>query len=131
MGISFNIAFEKEVPPYGKLGGDHMALGAGGEHLDRVATARGLPTLGQFVGVDPGAAAEMFGVDPEELGLPPLQWFEPAAGLAVVRALAGLLRDDPKAVPDGAAIRDDLEQIQQELTAAEPRKVRFHFCLLD
>ncbi len=38
MGISFNLAFSKKVPPYGKLGRDHMALGAGSERLDKVRT---------------------------------------------------------------------------------------------
>jgi hypothetical protein len=131
MGISFNVAFDKEVPPYGKLGGDHMTLGAGGERLDRVATARGLPTLRQFVSVDPEEVAEVFDLDPEELGLPPLRWFAPAAGLEAVRALVGLLRNDPRAVPNPAAMLADLEQLHQELAAAEQYAARFHFCLLD
>jgi hypothetical protein len=131
VGISFNVAFSKKIPPYGTLGGDHAALGAGGERLDKVATARGLATLSQFVSIDPGEAAELTGLDPDELGLPPVEWFDPAAGLAAVRALAGLLRAEPKVVPKGAAVLADLEAVEQELAAAQQRKARFHFCLLD
>ena len=131
MGISFNVAFNKKVPPHDKLGGDHMALGAGGERLDKVATARGLATLNQFISIDPEEAAELSGMDPDELGLPPLEWFDPAAGLAAVRALAALLRAEPKVVPKGAALLADLAAVEQELTAAQQRKARFHFWLLD
>jgi hypothetical protein len=131
VGISFNVAFNRPVPPYDKLGGDHMALGAAVDRLDKVASSRRLATLGQFVSIDPEEAAELTGLDPDELGLPPLEWFDPAAGLAAVRALAGLLRDDPKAVRDGAALLADLEEVERELAAAQRRRARFHFCLLD
>jgi hypothetical protein len=131
MGISLNVAFDKEVSPFGKLGGDHTALGAGGRRLDKLAAARGLATLGQFLSMDPNEAAELSGLDPGELGLPPLRWFDPASGRAAVGALAGLLRDNPQAVPKAAAILADLEQVAKELAAAQQRKARFHFCLLD
>jgi hypothetical protein len=131
VGVSFNVAFNKKVPPYDKLGGDHMALGEGGERLDKVAAARGLATLNQFVSIDPEEAAELSGLDPEELGLPPLEWFDPAAGLAAVRGLAALIRAEPKVVPKGAALLADLEAVEQELAAAQQRKARFRFCLLD
>ena len=72
MGISFNVAFDKKVPPYGTLGGDCMALGSASERLDKAAEKRGLATLGQFVSMDPEEVAEMSGLDVEELGLPPL-----------------------------------------------------------
>jgi hypothetical protein len=131
MGISFNVAFNKNVVPYGTLGRDHMALVAGGKRLDKLAAARGLPTLGQFVSIDPEEAAALSGLNAEELGLLPLQWFGPAAGLAAVRALAGILRDNPKVVPKGPALLADLEQVEQELAAAQQRRAQFHFCVLD
>jgi hypothetical protein len=108
-----------------------MALAAGAERLDKLAAARGLATLGQFVSIDPEQAAELSGLDPEELGVPAPQWFDPASGLAAVRELAGLLRGEPKVVTREAALLADLEQVAEELAAAERRKARFHFCLLD
>lgn len=108
-----------------------MALGVGWERLDKVAADRGLATLNQFVSIDPEEAAELSGMDPDELGLPPLEWFDPAAGLAAVRALAALLRTEPKVVPGAAALRAELETVERELTAAQQRNARFRFCLLD
>jgi hypothetical protein len=131
MAISFNVAFKKKVAPYGGLGGDHTALGAALNRLNKMATARGLTPLGQFVSMDPAQAAEMAGLDPEELGLPPLAWHNPVLGLAAVRALVAVLRGAPKAVPRGADVLADLEVVEQELLAAKQRKARFHFCLLD
>ena len=113
MGISFNVAFNKPVPPYGKRGGDHTALGAGAERLDRVAAARGLSTLMQFVSIDPEQVAELSGLDPEELGVPPLQWFDPAPGIAAVQALATLLRNEPKVIAKGAALLQELVQVSR------------------
>jgi hypothetical protein len=131
VGISFNVAFHKRVPPYGKLGGDHIALGASAERLDQVAAARGLLPLGQFGSIDPEQVAELSGLDPEELGLSAPQWFDPGAGLEAVRALAALLRDEPKVIAKASALLADLEHVEQELAAAQQRKTRFHFCLLD
>lgn len=131
MGMSFNVAFKKKVPPYGKLGGDNMALGASYQRLDKVATARGLAGLEQFVSIDPEEAAEMSGLDPEDLGLPPLEWFDAGEGLAAVNALSELLRAEPKAMKNGPALLADLEKIGQELAAAKKAKIKFHFCLLD
>jgi hypothetical protein len=131
MGMSFNVAFDKKVAPFGKLGADHMALGAGVERLDKVAKTRKLATLGQFHSIDPDEAGEKFGMDPEEMGLPPLQWFEPAKGLAAVRPLIPLLRENPKAVPRSSEVLSELEAVEQELVAASKHKAKFHFCLLD
>ena len=48
-----------------------------------------------------------------------------------MRALMGLLRDEPKAVSSAAVLLKELEQVEQELSAAQKRKAKFHFCLLD
>jgi len=122
VGISFNVSFNKKVPPQDKLGDDHIALGAGLARLDKLAAARGLPTLGQFVSIDPEQVAELSGLDPEELGVPAVQWFDVASGLAAVGALAALLRDEPKVIGKAAALLADLEQVERELAAAKSAK---------
>src|SRR5262245_12809946 len=122
MGMSFNVAFNKKVAPYDKLGADHMALGPAVERLDKAAKKSKLATLGEFHSVDPEDAAEMFDMDPEEMGLGPLQWFDPEKGLAAVRGLIAFLRENPKAVPKSSEILADLEEVEQELLAASKHK---------
>jgi hypothetical protein len=131
MGMSFNVAFNKKVAPYGKLGADHMALGAGVEKLDKVAQKSKLATLGELHSIDPEEAAELFDMDPEEMGLPPLQWFDPEKGLTAVRGLIRLLRENPQAVPKSSEVLSDLVEVEQELLAASKQKAEFHFALLD
>jgi hypothetical protein len=131
MGMSFNVAFNKKVAPHGKLGADHTALGAGVERLDKVAKKCRLATLGEFHSIDPQEAAEMFGMNPEEMGLPPLQWFDPEKGLAAVRGLLALLRENPKALAHSSDVLSDLEKVEQELLAASKQQAKFHFALID
>ncbi len=130
MGVSFCVVFRKKVPPYGTLGGDNMALARGYERLDKAAAARGLPTLEQFVSQDPDEMADLLDMDPEEMGLPPIQWFPPAEGLATVRALASFLREDPKAVSQGVVLLEELGRVEAELAAAVGRKSEFRFALV-
>jgi hypothetical protein len=131
MGMSFSVAFNKKVAPYDKLGADHVAVGDSLERLDKVAKKHKLAMLSEFHSIDPEEAAEMFDLDPEEMGLPPLQWFNPEKGLAAVRGLITLLREDPQAIPKSSAILKDLEEIVLELLAASKQKAKFHFALLD
>jgi hypothetical protein len=131
MGMSLNVAFNKKVARYDKLGADHVALGASVERLDKVAKTRKLATLGQFHSIDPEEAAEMFDLDPEATGLPPLQWFDPEKGIAAARALIALLRENPRAVSRSSAVLSDLEEVEKELVAALKHKAKFHFSLSD
>jgi hypothetical protein len=131
MGMSFNVAFNQKVAPYDKLGADHVAVGDSMERLDKVAKKHKLAMLSEFHSIDPEEAAEMFDMDPEEMGLPPLQWYDPEKGLAAVRGLITLLREDPQAIPKSSAILKDLEEIVLELLAASKQKAKFHFALLD
>jgi hypothetical protein len=131
MGMSLNVAFNKKVAPYDKHGADHVVVADAVERLDRIAKKSKLATLSEFQSINPEEAAEMFDMDPEEMGLPPLQWFDPEKGLAAVRGLIKLLRGNPKAVQKRLEILKDLEEIEQELLAASKQKAKFHFALLD
>lgn len=63
------------------------------------------------------------------------EWFEPAAGLAVVRRALGALRSDPRSIaavlydPDLRAedVLADLAAIEQGLLVALQEETRFHF----
>lgn len=129
--MTLSVVFNKKVTPYDTLGADHVALGDAIERLEKVSKKNKLASLSEFHSIDPEEAAEMFDMDPAEMGLPPLQWFDPARGLAAVRGLITLLRENPKAVPKTSEILDDLEEIEQELGAASKQKAKFHFQLID
>lgn len=131
MGLSFNVAFDKTVSPYGKLGPDHSALGSAVLKLDEIATKRCLPTLSQFQFIDIEEMAETFGLDPSELGPPATEWHDASAGISALQALCSLLRSETKVLPKSAAVLAELEAVEQELIAAQKRKAKFHFCLLD
>src|SRR5687767_7918545 len=99
MGASFCVIFESDVPPRGTLGGDNPAVLKAQRKLDRVARDAGLRSLDEFESYDPQDAAGDFDLDAEELGLPPVEWFAAADGLAAVRALVIQLHSHPEAVP--------------------------------
>ncbi len=119
-----------------------------GRTLARVVEAHpALAPLLDFCAVDPlQIAVEVGMVYPyEEDGLDdlgdidfgPLEWFEPAAGLAAVERALAAVRDDPQSL--SAAIYDpglrladvlaDLEAIKARLQAALQHETRFHFML--
>jgi hypothetical protein len=130
MGVAFCVVFQKEVAPYGTLGGDGMALAKGCEKLDAIAEANGLRTLGSFLSGDPEEVADMVGMDAEELGLAQEEWFNAKDGLTAVQALIAHLRDHPKAVAKGKEMLSELERVEVELADAVRRKVKFHFAFV-
>ena len=131
MGVSLNVAFSKKVAPYGTLSEDHPALSAGLDRLDKILEKAGLPTLGQFVSMDPAEWEEMDPEDPKATALPPLRWFAPSDGLIVVEAAITRLRARPKALSWSTPALAELEQLRAELTAAEKRKAQFRLEFLD
>jgi hypothetical protein len=130
MGVAFCVVFNKDVPPFGTLGADNMALAKGDENLDAVAQAKGMRTLGSFLSQDPQELAEMMDLDVEEMGAPPLGWFDAAEGLTAVQALIAHLRSDPKAISKATEMLAELEQIESELSAAAKATVMFHFSIV-
>src|SRR5690242_10573970 len=61
------------------------------------------------------------------------QWFSPADGLRTVRALLEHLDENPRSFKgdevDPAAIEEDLEAIEQIISAAQKAGVRFHLSI--
>jgi hypothetical protein len=131
MSVSFCVAFEAQVPPHGILGADHGALTREKDSLDRLASEHGLVPLGAFESYGADDAAGVLDEDElEELQLPEAEWFDPAAGLAAVRALAGWIRSHSDAVDDHEEVLADLTGIEAELAAAQRAGVRFRFAFI-
>jgi hypothetical protein len=119
-GISFNVAFQRPIPEFGPLGGDHISIEPALAALDKVAEKGKLAPLSKFVNPDPEGLS---GEKPE--------WFDPAAGLTTVRGLIARLAKSPRAVKNGKAVLQDLKGLDEALTLAEQTGVRFHFVMLD
>jgi hypothetical protein len=130
MGMSFCTIFEAAVPEYGTLGGDNPDVYRRKEALDQWATDHGLTPLAAFESYDPEDVADVMGLDELPAGLPPVQWFPAADGLAAVQALIDYMTPRPDAISRQAGIMDDLAAIADELTAAEQAGVRFRFALV-
>ena len=129
MSVSFSVIFEASVPPHGTLGSDNIALSRQKEALDRLASENGLTPLSSFESYDPADFAEF--MDEDELdNLPEVQWFDPAVGLAAVRALAQFISSDPDAAPGGPELLADLISIEKECAEAEKAGVRFRFAVV-
>ena len=66
------------------------------------------------------------GGDPAAVGIPAEQWFDPAEGLATVRALLSA----PAALPgDPAAVAEDLRGCERVLTRLLSGGVRWHLAI--
>src|SRR5688500_17363256 len=127
MGASFCVVFESDVPPHGTLGGDNPVLLKAQRKLDRVARDAGLRSLDEFESYDPQHVAGEFDLDAEELGLPPVEWFPAADGLAAVRALIAHLTSHPDSVRNQADVLVDLTNVEAEVAAADRAGVRIRF----
>jgi hypothetical protein len=131
MSVSFCVAFDSDVPPHGMLGADYAALTREKDSLDRLATEHRLVPLAAFESYSADDAAGLLDADElEELQLPEAEWFDPAAGLAAVRALAGWIQFHSAAVHDHEALLTELSGIETELAAAEGAGVRFRFAVV-
>ena len=134
---SFSVRLERPIAGFD---------GGAGRALARVVEAH--PTLADlldFVQVDPLEIALAVGMvspheedgidDLGEIDFGPAEWFEPAAGLAVVRRGLGHVQASPEsiaaAIYDPAvtpeAVRADLEALERALLFAQQQETRFHF----
>ena len=129
MSTTFSTVFQSGVPPYGTLGSDHLAVNRARDQLERLAADAGLTSLLAFESYEP---EDFEGLLDEDIQAqqPPAKWFAPADGLAAVGALLAHLDAHPDALPQQAALRNDLVGLADELTAAERAGVRFRFAVI-
>jgi hypothetical protein len=134
MGASFSVVFQKKVRPFGRLGADHTELVRAQKKLDALAEVHGLVSLGRFESYGPEDVADQLRVAQGWVDLPadlpPEEWFDPAEGLAAVRALLAHLRAHPSELRDSGPVLADLEGIEAELALALRRGVQFHFAVV-
>lgn len=98
------------------------ALPEAGERLTAAATQAGVKELMSFFSASPEQAAEF--MDGYASGMPPEQWFEPADGLATVRAL--LVHCTASALEADAGVARDLREFETVLERVKQAGLRWH-----
>jgi hypothetical protein len=130
MGVALYIVPEREVPGLDAFV-NGKALGHS-EYLDRLAAQAGVHPLMEFFSQDP-AEAEAFieeeAVEPPHEGFAPEQWFEAEDGLRTVRGLLSYLESNPAAVPESAAVVEDLREFESVLSRLASEQVRWHLAI--
>jgi len=129
MGASFCTVFESKTPPYGTLGGDHRLLLDVRDRLDRLATDRGLTPLGAFESYAPEDTEGL--LDEEtQVEQPPAEWFAPEEGLAAINAIWEYLDAHPGTFGRQTEIMEELDDLGDELEAAQRAGTRFRFAVV-
>ena len=155
MSLAYFICAEREVEGFAAGTPDGKALADASEHLEAVAQAAGVPSLFEFLSVDPETAAAMGGwedpadrdpdgdaapaedEDDEEApgpdAYPPEEWFAAADGLITIRALIRDVEADPDALAaaldsgtDPAAVLEDLREFESILGHLDAAGVGWH-----
>jgi hypothetical protein len=129
VGAAYSIILEKKIETFDSSL-DGQALVRSMEALEELALLRNVRPLTGFTSIDPGTAAEFLmgeGIPPTDVNLPPVQQFDPADGLATVRALISHLNVQPSAVRNAEAVLANLRDCERILTRAQQHGVRWHF----
>lgn len=146
MSVAYYIVLEDEVDFDPFVNGKALAHQC--EGVDALAARLALPPVDQWVSMSAEALADWLDDDAEDdpedaaddgpaaeapavaqEGAEAETWFPAEAGLAYFEALAGHLRADPAAVPDGEAVLSDLEEYLAVLGQAQAAGVRWHLAL--
>jgi hypothetical protein len=102
--------------------------------LERLALRLGVRPLIDFFSADENSMSLLIeeGAGNQELmrKLPPPQWYSPADGLATVRALLRVLREDPQLLgSEGAQVLSELREYKTVLEKTEAREMRWHLAV--
>lgn len=101
--------------------------------LDELCDALNVTSLVSFTSQNPGELADIMGEEVIDVDnddeLPVEEWFAPEDGLATVRALIAHLAKCPSALPDAAAVVDDLRGFERILAALAEKQVKWHLAV--
>jgi hypothetical protein len=102
--------------------------------LERLAMRLGVRPLIDFFSADENSMALLIeeGAGNQELlrKLPPPQWYSPTDGLATVRGLLRVLREEPQLLgSEGELVLEELKEYRTVLEKTEERKMRWHLAV--
>jgi len=124
VSAAYYVAFDRPVPIDTAM--DGKALAANMSTLSTFCLEAGVHPLELFVRLPPELARQMM----DEIGLAdvplaPEEWFEPAAGVAVLAALIPYVDQNADFVTQPAALLEDLQRLQTILAAAQGTDARW------
>jgi hypothetical protein len=130
MGVALFIVPERDVEGFDVFV-NGKALGRC-ERLDQLAELAGVRSLMEFFSQDPDeleAIAEAEGEETLPDPLPAEQWFPAEDGLLSVRGMLACLEANPKVIPDGPAIIEDLKEFESVLGNLVSEGIRWHLAV--
>jgi len=98
-------------------------------HLEEFARALQVPSLKEFLSINPSAMLNYLqeqGIEPDPDNLPEENWFEPNTAQATLTTLLQQLDTDPGLVQSLDKVRADLQAILAVVTEADRNGERFH-----
>ena len=128
MGTAYYPSFERQIEGYDpcvEVSGKPIARSI--ELLDEICDRIGQKTLTSFYSESNAEAYELLGEEPPD-DMPegePIHWTDPADGLRTVSALSDYLRLHPDALPNTAAVMDDLKSFRTVFSKALEHGTRF------
>jgi hypothetical protein len=133
MAASMYIVVEGEDPGF-DIFVNGRSLARHEDALERLALRLGVRPLIDFFSADENSMSLLIeeGAGNQELmrKLPPPQWYSPADGLATVRALLRVLREDPQLLgSEGAQVLSELREYKTVLEKTEAREMRWHLAV--
>lgn len=131
MSVAYYIVLERDIEGFDPFVNGKALGHCNDRALTKLCQKLKVKPLLEFASQDPEEIADLIedaGVEmPDELTA--TQWFDPAAGLATVRALVAHLAKEPVDLKNGAAIADDLAEYAVVLERLEKEGVRWYLAL--
>jgi hypothetical protein len=133
MAASMYIVVEGEDPGF-DIFVNGRSLARNEDALERLAMRLGVRPLIDFFSADENSMSLLIeeGAGNQELmrRLPPPQWYSPTDGLATVRALLRVLREEPQLLgSDGAQVLSELHEYKTVLEKTAAREMRWHLAV--
>jgi hypothetical protein len=136
MALAFIVTLERELPvaPSGVKGANGKALAREVDKLDYAARCKNVEPLTALLSESQAALIEQLkadGFDPSKMRVPPEQWYPPAQGLRIVRALMEYVSEKLNDFKQPNPILRDLKGLEATLVAADSAGIKFHFTKAD
>jgi hypothetical protein len=136
MALAFIVTLERELPvaPSGVKGANGKALAREVDKLDYAARCKNVEPLTALLSESQAALIEQLkadGFDPSKMRVPPEQWYPPAQGLRIVRALMEYVSEKLNDFKQPNPILRDLKGLEATLVAADSAGTKFHFTKAD
>lgn len=138
MSVAYYIVLDNKEPGFDPFVNGKVVAHAA-EDLEKVAALAGIQPLESFMGQSSEELMDMLSVDFDddeyednedcEERYSDKKWFKPSDGIALIDALAKVVRQNPQIISNPDEIIEDLEEYRDVLQKAESIKAKWHFAI--